>query len=78
MLLPTNEGKEKVQKYEELQRKSRDLIRSITKNSDYYDYNEKYIKIKFDSNGELPLSKTIDIPTITIANIIHKFSKNEF
>ena len=39
-LVPNNEGKEK--KYEELQKKIRDLIRSITKNSD--DYDERYIK----------------------------------
>ena len=41
-LVPTNENKEK--KYEELWSKIRDLIRSITKNSD--DYYEKYMKIK--------------------------------
>ena len=38
----------------------------MTKNSDDYDYDEKYIKIKFDSGDELPLNKTIEIPTITI------------
>ena len=30
-LVPTNEGKEKIKKYEELWSKIRDLIRSITK-----------------------------------------------
>ena len=44
--VPTNEGKEKLKKYEELWIKIRDLIRSITKKSD--DYDEKYTKIKFD------------------------------
>ena len=39
--------KAKKQKYEELWSKIRDLIRSITKNLD--DYDEKYMKIKFDS-----------------------------
>ena len=33
------------------------LTRSRTKNSD--DYDEKYIKIKFDSDDILPLNKTI-------------------
>ena len=33
MLVSTNESKEKIKKYEELQNKIRDLIRSITKNS---------------------------------------------
>ena len=27
---------------------------------------KKYMKIKFDSDNELPLNKTIEIPTITI------------
>ena len=39
-LVPTNESKEKIKKYEELWSKVRDLIRSITRNSD-----EKYMKI---------------------------------
>ena len=63
-LVPTNENKEKIKKYEELWSKIRDLIRSITKNSD--DYDEKYMKIKFNSDDELPLNKTIEIPTMTI------------
>ena len=44
--------------------KIRDLIRSISKNSD--DYDEKYMKIKFNSDHELPLIKTIELPTMTI------------
>ena len=56
-LVPTNESKEK--KYEELWSKIRDLIKSITKNSD--DYDKKYIKVKFNSDDELPLNKTIEI-----------------
>ena len=43
MLAPTNESKEKTEKYEEVWIRIRDLIRSITKNSDEYD--EKYMKI---------------------------------
>ena len=65
-LVLTNESKEKLKRYEELWIKIRDLIGSITKNSDDYDYDKKYIKIKCDSDDELPLSKTIEIPTITI------------
>ena len=37
--------------------KIRHLIRSITKNSDGCD--GKYNKIKFNSNSDLPLNKTI-------------------
>ena len=81
MLVPTNESKEKIKKYEELWSKTRDLIRSVTKNAD--DYDEKYMKIKFNSDDELPLNKTIEIPGMTIVvraffmkmkNIIHRFS----
>ena len=59
-------AKKKLKKYGELWIKIRDQIRSVTKNSDNYDYDEKYIKIKIDSDDELPLNKTIEIPTIVI------------
>ena len=81
MLLSTNESKEKVKKYEEFWSKIRDLISLITRNSD--DYDDKYMKIKFNSDDELPLNKTIEIPSMIIvldlffmkrANIIPKFS----
>ena len=42
----------------------RDLIRLITKNSN--DYDEKYMKIKFNLDYELPLNKTIEIPSMII------------
>ena len=61
-LVPTNESKEKIKKYEEMWIKIGDLIRSIIKNSD--DYDEDYMKIKFSSDDELPLNKTIEIPSM--------------
>ena len=67
MLVPTNERKEK-KKYEELVIKIRGLIRSITKNSDDYDYDEKYMKIKLNSDDELPHNKTVEILTIAIVD----------
>ena len=63
MLVPA-ERKEKIKKYEEQWSKIRDLIRSITKNSD--NYFEKYMKIKSNSDDELPLNKTIEIPGMII------------
>ena len=57
-------AKKKYKKSEELWCKIRELIRLITKNSDNYD--EKYMKIKFNSDVHVPLNKTIEIPTITI------------
>ena len=80
MLVSINESKEKIKKYEERWSKTRDLIRSITKNSN--DFDEKYIKIKFKSDDKLLLNKMIEIPSMTIVdravfmkttNIIHKF-----
>ena len=88
-LVPTNESKEKINKYEELWIKITDLIKSVTKKSDDYDNDEQYIKIDFNSDNEPPQIKAIEIPTITLelflelllklfflkkTNIIHKFS----
>ena len=50
--------------YEKLWSKIRDLIRSITTNSNGYD--QKYMNIKFDSDDELPLNKKLEIFTIAI------------
>ena len=74
-LVPTNESKEKIKKYEELWSKTRDLIGSITKNSD--DYDEKYMKIKFNLDGYLPLNKMIEIHNVTIVSkaIFHENNK---
>ena len=63
-LVPTNESKEIIKKYEELWSKIRNLIWSITKKSD--DDNEKYMKIKFNSVDDLPLNKTIEIHYVII------------
>ena len=60
-LIPTNETKKKNNK---LWSKIRNLIKLITKNSD--DFDEKYIKIKFNSDDKLPLRKTIEIPSMII------------
>ena len=42
----------------------RDLIRSMTKKSDNYD--EKYLKIKFNSNDYLPLKKMLELYNMVI------------
>ena len=65
MLVTTNESKEKkFKKYDELWSKIKDLIGSVTKNSD--DNDEKYMKIKFDSDDKLPLNKAIEIHSMII------------
>ena len=45
-LVPINERKEIIKSFKELRSNMRDLINSITKNSD--DFDEKYMKIKFN------------------------------
>ena len=68
-------AKKQWKKYKELWSKIRDLIRSIIKNSDNYD--EKYIKIKFNSDNELPLNKLIEILSmiIVVRVVFHENTK---
>ena len=66
-LVPTDESKEKMKKYDELWIKIRDLIRLITKKLDYY---EKYVKIKFDSDNKFPINKTRVIPIVIPITIV--------
>ena len=74
-LVSTNESNEKIKEYEELWSKIRDLIKSVTKNSDNYD--EKYMKIKNNSDDELTLNKTIEIPSmiIVVRAVFHENNK---
>ena len=80
-LVPTDESKDILKKYEELWNKTRGLIRSVTYSLD--NYNEKYMKVKFNSDNDLPLKKTLELSNMIIAvnlffmkarNTIHKFS----
>ena len=82
-LAPTNERKEIIKKYEGLWSKIRDSISSITQNYDDDDDDERYVKVKFNSDDELPLNKTVEIPIMIIVvravfmkitNFIHKYS----
>ena len=75
-LVPTNESKEKIKKYEELWIKIRDLIRSVTKKSD--DYDKKYMKIKLDSDDELPPNKTVEIPVMVIVVRATYYENNKY
>ena len=63
-LARTKKSKEIIKKHWKLWSKIRDLVRSITQNSDDDDDDdddEKYMKTKFNSDGDLPLNKTIEI-----------------
>ena len=63
-MVPTNESEDKIPKYEELWIKITDSFRSVTENLD--DYDEKNMRIKFDTDDKLPLKEIIKIPIITI------------
>ena len=63
-------------KYGDLWSRIRYLLRSITENSD--DYDEKYLKINFDSDDILPLNKTIEIPIVTIVVRAVFYENNKF
>ena len=66
----------KKKQYEELWSKIRDLIRSITKNSD--DYDEKYMEIKFSRDDELPINKMIEISTMTVVLRAAFYENNKY
>ena len=74
-MIKTYEKYEIIKTYEELRRKIRDLISSVTKNSD--DYNRKYMKIKFNSDDELALNKTTEIDSmiIVVRAVFHENNK---
>ena len=67
-LLPINESIEKIKKYEKLWNKIRYLIKLTTRTSG--DYDKKYMKIKFNLDDEIPLTKMIEIPTMLYYNQI--------
>ena len=65
-LVFTDESTDKLKQYEELWNKIRDIIISITSNSDNYDGN--YFKIKFYSDVDLPLKKMLKLYSMVIVN----------
>ena len=74
-LVPTDKSKDTLKKYEELWSKIRDLIRSITNTKDNYD--EKYVKIKFNSDDNLIQMKTLELYNMkmVVTSVFHKGSK---
>ena len=63
-LVPTNESKEKIKKYEEMWSEIRNWIRPMTKTSDNYD--EKNMKSKSNSDDELARNTMIETPSMII------------
>ena len=60
---------------EELRNKIREITKSITNNSD--NYHEKYMEIKFNSDDDLPLKKTLELynMVIIVRSIFHEDKK---
>ena len=67
-------GKVRLKTYKELYDKIRDLVRSISNNSD--DYDQKYMKIKFNSDDDLPSQKILELYEIIIVlrSVFHEDS----
>ena len=65
-----------IEKYEELWKKAKRLIRWITKNPE--DYEKKNAKIKFNLGDDLPLNKTIKIydGKIVVRAVFHENNKH--
>ena len=74
-LVSTDESKDTLKKYKEQWKKMRDLIKSVTNNSNYYD--EKFMKIKINSEYFLPLKKTLELYTMVkvVRSFLHEGNK---
>ena len=75
-LVLTDKIKAILKTYEKLWTKVKGLIRSISNNSDNYD--EEYMKIKFNSDDGLPLKKTLELHNmiIVVRAVFHEGSKH--
>lgn len=62
--------------YEELWNKIRSIIRSILNNLENYD--EKHMPIKFNSDNDLPLTKTLDLSNMIVGprSVFHEGNKH--
>ena len=71
----TDENKELIKKYNDIFNGIRDKIKEI--NSDERDYEKDYMKIKFNSDDDLPLNKQLKFHnmTITIRSVFEKDGK---
>ena len=65
----TDENKELLKKYNDVFNGIRDKIKEVS--SDECDYEKDYMKIKFNSDDNLPLNKPLTFHNIV--NFIHKF-----
>ena len=75
MLIPTDESQGTLRNCKEVWNNVTDLISSIANTSDNYD--EKYKKIKFSSDDNLPLRKTLELRNmvIIVRSLFHEGKK---
>ena len=64
MMVSTDKSKDTLKMYTELWDKIKDLIKSIANASG--DYDKKYMKIKFNSDENLPLNKILKLHNLII------------
>ena len=72
----TDENKELLKKYNDIFNGIRDEIKTINGGKEN-DYEKAYMKIKFDSDDNLPLNKPLKLHlmTITIRSVIEEYRK---
>ena len=71
----TDEYKELIKKYNDVFNRIRDKIKEI--NSEEHDYEKDYMKIKFNSDDDLSLNKSVKfhLMTITILSVFEEDGK---
>ena len=69
----TDENKELIKKYNDVFNGIRDKIKEI--NSNEFDYEKDYMKIKFNSDDDLLLNKPLKFHTITIRSVFKEDGK---
>ena len=69
----TDENKELIKKYNDVFNGIRDKIKEI--NSDECDYEKDYMKIKFNSDDDLPLKKPVKFHLMTIRSVFEEDGK---
>ena len=75
ILVPADERKGTLKNIKNYGIKSKTLL-ATSKNSD--DYNKKYLKMKFNSDANLPLQKTLELCNmiIVVKSVFHEVNKD--
>ena len=76
-LIISHENGDTIQKYQEVFDRLKEIIKKINDHSQPMKYDDNYMKIKFNTDDNIPLYKIIYLPTIyiTIRSITRKDDK---